>query len=214
MTSNFRTFAIALAAIIMSTGTLFSQEASDNIKVYPGGEPYEVTTYPHEFKSEHPKNIILIIGDGMGVAHVHAGLTANRGRLFLSNFKHVGFTTTHSASSYITDSAASATALATGNKRIMARRCRHRSAARGEPHRNSFRTRMRSDWSPPRPSRTPRPVPSSPTSLSEAKKKRLPSISLIPVSTCSSAVGTTSSPNVKMVATSSTSSPAKATPGT
>lgn len=116
MTSNFKTFAIALAAIIMSTGTLFSQEASDNIKVYPGGEPYEVTTYPHEFKSEHPKNIILIIGDGMGVAHVHAGLTANRGRLFLSNFKHVGFTTTHSASSYITDSAASATALATGNK--------------------------------------------------------------------------------------------------
>lgn len=116
MTNTFRLLAMALIAMMVGTSTTFSQETNNDPKIYPGGETHEVRTYPHEFTSQQPKNIILIIGDGMGVAHVHAGLTANKGRLFLENFKHVGFTKTHSANSYITDSAASATALATGNK--------------------------------------------------------------------------------------------------
>lgn len=116
MSFQFKTLTIAFIAFLGSAVTLSAQESGENIKIYPGGEAYPVKTYPHEFTSEQPRNIILIIGDGMGVAHVHAGLTANRGNLFLNNFKHVGFTLTHSANSYITDSAASATALATGNK--------------------------------------------------------------------------------------------------
>lgn len=116
MTNTFRLLAMALIAMMVGTSTTFSQETNNDPKIYPGGETHEVRTYPHEFTSQQPENIILIIGDGMGVAHVHAGLTANKGRLFLENFKHVGFTKTHSANSYITDSAASATALATGNK--------------------------------------------------------------------------------------------------
>lgn len=116
MTNTFRLLAMALIAMMVGTSTTFSQETNNDPKIYPGGETHEVRTYPHEFTSQQPENIILIIGDGMGVAHVHAGLSANKGRLFLENFKHVGFTKTHSANSYITDSAASATALATGNK--------------------------------------------------------------------------------------------------
>ncbi|NQU85952.1 MAG: alkaline phosphatase [Mariniphaga sp.] len=57
-----------------------------------------------------------MIGDGMGVTHVYAGMTANRGHLFIENFKSVGFAKTNSASNYITDSAASGTALASGKK--------------------------------------------------------------------------------------------------
>ncbi len=67
-------------------------------------------------KAERPRNIILMIGDGMGVAHVYAGLTANGGHLNLESCQYVGFQKTHSASSYITDSGASGTAMATGKK--------------------------------------------------------------------------------------------------
>lgn len=88
----------------------------DSTKIYVGTQRYEVKTFPQTFKSKKPKNVIMLIGDGMGVAHVFAGLTANGGHLFLENFKQVGFSKTQSASSYITDSAAGGTALSSGYK--------------------------------------------------------------------------------------------------
>lgn len=62
------------------------------------------------------KNIILLIGDGMGSAQVYAGLTANKGQLNLMQFPYSGYSITTSASNYITDSAAGGTALSTGKK--------------------------------------------------------------------------------------------------
>lgn len=91
-------------------------KSEDSEKTYPGGETYEVKTYPQKFKSKTPKNIIFLIGDGMGVSQVFSGLTANKGHLFLENFKHIGFVKTQSADNYITDSAAGGTALSTGIK--------------------------------------------------------------------------------------------------
>lgn len=64
-------------------------------------------------RSDTPKNIILLIGDGMGVAHVTAAKTVG-GSLNMERFKTAGLVTTHPANNYITDSAAGATAMATG----------------------------------------------------------------------------------------------------
>lgn len=61
------------------------------------------------------KNVILMIGDGMGVSQVYSGITANNG-LNLEKAKYVGFSKTYSANRYVTDSAAGGTALATGVK--------------------------------------------------------------------------------------------------
>jgi len=63
----------------------------------------------------YPQNIIIYIGDGMGVAHITAGKIA-RGRLNLERFAVTGLVTTHTANELVTDSAAAATALATGHK--------------------------------------------------------------------------------------------------
>ncbi len=63
----------------------------------------------------YPKNIIICIGDGMGVGHITAGKIA-RGTLNLERFSVTGLMTTHSESELLTDSAAAATALATGHK--------------------------------------------------------------------------------------------------
>lgn len=113
---------LTIAILLGGIQNLFGQEnykvisKVDSTKIYVGGKNYEVKTYAQEFKSKKPKNVILMIGDGMGVAEVFAGLTANGGHLFLDNFKHVGFSKTQSADKYITDSAAGGTALSTGQK--------------------------------------------------------------------------------------------------
>jgi len=62
-----------------------------------------------------PKNIILFIGDGMGLSQVPAGKSA-KGNLEMERCPVTGLVTTWSDSSLITDSAAAATALATGVK--------------------------------------------------------------------------------------------------
>ncbi|HEV7378677.1 MAG TPA: alkaline phosphatase [Dyadobacter sp.] len=62
------------------------------------------------------KNVILLIGDGMGLAQIYSGLTANRGELNLTQFLNIGFSKTAASDSYITDSAAGGTAMATGKK--------------------------------------------------------------------------------------------------
>lgn len=88
----------------------------DSTKIYFGGLKYEVKTFTQKFKNKKPKNVIMMIGDGMGVAHIYAGLTANHGHLFLDNFKQVGFSKTQSSDNFITDSGAAGTALSTGQK--------------------------------------------------------------------------------------------------
>jgi len=77
---------------------------------------YETGSFRQRFCGKKPKNIILMIGDGMGLAQIYAGMTANKGTLFLGNFKHVGFSRTSSANRYVTDSGAGGTAIATGHK--------------------------------------------------------------------------------------------------
>ena len=65
--------------------------------------------------ANYPQNIIVFIGDGMGVAHISAGRIA-AGRLNLEKFPVNGLVTTHSANRLVTESGAAATALATGKK--------------------------------------------------------------------------------------------------
>jgi alkaline phosphatase len=62
------------------------------------------------------KNIILMIGDGMGVGQIFAAMTANNDQLYLQYAKHIGFQKTKSEDKYITDSGAAGTALACGVK--------------------------------------------------------------------------------------------------
>ena len=111
-----------LLFVLGFTFTTFAQDAylnaksEDKEKTYLGGETYKVKTFTQKFKSEKPKNIIFLIGDGMGVAHVFAGMTANKGHLFIENCKTIGFSQTQAADRFITDSAAGGTALSTGTR--------------------------------------------------------------------------------------------------
>jgi alkaline phosphatase len=73
---------------------------------------FAFTVYAEE---RAPKNIILFIGDGMGLSQVTAAKIA-KGSLEMERCPATGFCTTWSASALVTDSAAAATALSTGVK--------------------------------------------------------------------------------------------------
>ena len=78
-------------------------------------QPYE-TVRVEEPKGKKVKNIIFMIGDGMGLEQISAAWVANGGKLNLDNFSKVGLQRTYSANKLVTDSAAAGTALATGHK--------------------------------------------------------------------------------------------------
>lgn len=71
---------------------------------------------PKQGKEPEVKNIILMIGDGMGVAQMHAAYLANNDTLTMTGFVYIGLQKTSSANRFTTCSAAASTALASGVK--------------------------------------------------------------------------------------------------
>ncbi|WP_223559129.1 alkaline phosphatase [Chryseobacterium lathyri] len=62
------------------------------------------------------KNVILLIGDGNGLSQISSSVLANKGQLTLTQLKNIGLIKTSSTDNFTTDSAAGATAFATGKK--------------------------------------------------------------------------------------------------
>lgn len=84
---------------------------------------YLLTTYlliqfHFALSQEGPTNIILVIGDGTGLAQITAGMYANGNKTHLESFPFVGLAKTHSLNALVTDSAASGTAMACGIKTL------------------------------------------------------------------------------------------------
>lgn len=83
-------------------------------------QPNNVLVDPLPIQPDSPvKNIILFIGDGMGIPQLSAGkfkLVGAHGRLNVERMPSTGLLYTHSKDKLNTDSAAGATALATGFK--------------------------------------------------------------------------------------------------
>jgi alkaline phosphatase len=66
--------------------------------------------------TEKPKNVILVIGDGMGLSHIALAEYLHKPPSALQQMEVVGLQKTHSASHLQTDSGASATAMSCGVK--------------------------------------------------------------------------------------------------
>lgn len=77
----------------------------------------DVSATPESIRlSKYPKNIILLIGDGMGLTQISAALYSNGNKLHLEQFPIVGLHKSYASNDLITDSAAGATAFACGVK--------------------------------------------------------------------------------------------------
>lgn len=90
--------------------------ANEEKVTYQQAAAYPTYQVTHQAKGDKVKNVILLIGDGMGLAQIHAALMGNHGALNLSQFQHIGFSGTTAKDAGNTDSAAGGTAIATGSK--------------------------------------------------------------------------------------------------
>jgi alkaline phosphatase len=86
------------------------------IQTFRMPRPYAVEKIVGQARPGKPKNVVLMIGDGMSLATMYTAWTANRGRLNIENCQYVGLCKTYSANRLVTNSAAAATAFATGSK--------------------------------------------------------------------------------------------------
>ena len=70
----------------------------------------------NSYTGKMPRNIVLLIGDGMGLTQISAGLYSNGNRLHLERFPIIGLHKSYAYDDLVTDSASGATAFACGVK--------------------------------------------------------------------------------------------------
>jgi alkaline phosphatase len=107
MKKHLITFIVLNISILSFQNILFAQKKDNTASTTNSTK----TTF-----KKRPKNIILMIGDGMGTSQVYAGLVAKKDNFNISRCKYIGFHKTYSADNFITDSAAGATAFSAGQK--------------------------------------------------------------------------------------------------
>ncbi|MBN1902395.1 alkaline phosphatase [Candidatus Sumerlaeota bacterium] len=120
ITKNLR-FCILSALFLLLVLSLFAQDypkASQEYDISFYSCPRDISPLPLSSRKK-VKNIIFMIGDGMGVAHVDSArikACGANGRLHMERMPVTGLLKTHSHTHLVTDSAAAGTALAAGIK--------------------------------------------------------------------------------------------------
>lgn len=91
-----------------------STTITTTVQTMTQGQEVVVNVVTEEAKK--PQNIILMIGDGMGVTQISAGMYSNGNKLNLERFPVIGLHKSYSSDNLVTDSAAGATAFSAGVK--------------------------------------------------------------------------------------------------
>lgn len=102
-----------LLMVFITTWSLFTLSACKNRTTTTEVVRFEkFTVTPNAL----PKNVILLIGDGMGLAQIQAATLAQEEAISMQSAQHIGLIDTRSYNNFITDSGAGGTALACGVK--------------------------------------------------------------------------------------------------
>ena len=107
-----KTLILTAAALL-----LFSCKDKDTtLQYYTTPYTYDIVNVQMPPVTNEVKNIIFMIGDGMGLEQVSCAWVLNHGKLNLDNFPYIGISRTYCTNELITDSGAGGTALAIGQK--------------------------------------------------------------------------------------------------
>lgn len=82
----------------------------------PSQKINHIGTTSDSYIANLPRNVILMIGDGMGLSQISGAMYTSKRGLQLERFQHVGLQKTQCKNHLVTDSAAAAAALARGIK--------------------------------------------------------------------------------------------------
>ncbi|MBQ1679677.1 MAG: alkaline phosphatase, partial [Bacteroidales bacterium] len=111
--TRFLLLTLAVASVICSC----KKDKEENpLSYYVTPYPYDIVSVEEPPASNEIRNVIFLIGDGMGLEQVSCAWVLNHGKLNLDNMGVIGLSRTYSLSDLITDSAAGGTALAVGQK--------------------------------------------------------------------------------------------------
>ena len=106
---------IALAAALLAVSCKHKEEEKV-LQYYATPNPYEIVNVAMPPVDNEVRNVIIMIGDGMGLEQVSCAWVVNRGKLNLDRFPTVGLSRTYCTNELITDSGAGGTALSSGMK--------------------------------------------------------------------------------------------------
>ena len=104
-------FALAVSLIAISC-----KENEKVLQYYQTPNTYPIVNVQMPPVTNEVKNVIIMIGDGMGLEQVSCAWVLNHGKLNFDNFPYVGLSRTYCTNELITDSGAGGTALAVGVK--------------------------------------------------------------------------------------------------
>ena len=108
-----RTWICALAAFLF---VCCQGPEEVRLQYYATPNPYEIVNVQMPPVTNEVRNVILMIGDGMGLEQVSCAWVLNRGKLNLDRFPYIGLSRTYATDELITDSGAGGTAWASGVK--------------------------------------------------------------------------------------------------
>ncbi len=106
---------IALAATLLAVSCKHKEEEKV-LQYYATPNPYEIVDVTMPPVDNEVRNVIIMIGDGMGLEQVSCAWVVNHGKLNLDRFPTVGLSRTYCTNELITDSGAGGTALSSGIK--------------------------------------------------------------------------------------------------
>jgi alkaline phosphatase len=106
---------IALAATLLAVSCKHKEEEKV-LQYYTTPHTYDIVDVTMPPVDNEVRNVIIMIGDGMGLEQVSCAWVLNHGKLNLDRFPTVGLSRTYCTNELITDSGAGGTALAIGQK--------------------------------------------------------------------------------------------------
>ena len=107
---------ILLTLALLSSLCACRKDEGNGLSYYVTPYPYDIVSVEEPPASNEVRNIIFLIGDGMGLEQASCAWVLNHGKLNLDNMSVVGLSRTYCLDNLITDSAAGGTALAIGQK--------------------------------------------------------------------------------------------------
>ena len=102
--------------VIFILAAVSCKENETALQYYATPHTYDIVKVQEPPQSNEVRNIIFLIGDGMGLEQVSCAWVLNHGKLNLDNMSHIGLSRTYATDELITDSGAGGTALAAGQK--------------------------------------------------------------------------------------------------
>ncbi|MBQ3766899.1 MAG: alkaline phosphatase [Bacteroidales bacterium] len=105
-------FAAALLLLVSCKG----KKEENVLQYYATPNPYEIANVTMPPVDNEVRNVIIMIGDGMGLEQVSCAWVVNHGKLNLDHFPYVGISRTWCTDKLITDSGAGGTAISSGKK--------------------------------------------------------------------------------------------------